>query len=173
MSKINPANLHMSEAPFEFVTPHTPKEIDAEPDYFLPSKKQLRPRDSVRVFSQDGKGFSLRAYRVVSSGDNPLVVLPEGDWMRFETPPPRKAEPAPGAVTDREVFVPVGCDPGDLDQHNQLKGKPVWAAPHRRWEVRGESSGRVYATGVADKETAELIRIGQAPYRLESMERTA
>lgn len=170
-AKLNTSRLHQEEPAFRYVADCSKEEIDDAPDFFVCGRR-FNVFDRIKIFCPYPNGFWVRTYWVVT--ENPLKVAPEGNWKRVAKAD--EAPPEPVGRTAREVFVPFGCAPEDLDSDGYLfkdgvkeEGVPPWVT----WKVVGRGTGRIYALGLPDKETADEVRVGAKPYSIEAMERTA
>jgi len=172
MAKLKLENLHMEDAAFRYVA-NCPKDEIGD-DFFSNAARKFRLFDRVKVYCPDPKGFWFRVYWAVS--DNPVKFAAEGNWKRVAKPE-EAVKPAPDVGrTSRQVFVPVLCDPGDLNENNELRGAPVRfddAFGKVTWDVIGVGTGKPYRKGIETEAEAWEVIKGQKPYDVETMERAA
>ena len=125
-----------------------PVEESFSEGFFSPAASNLMGGDSIRVARLD-KGRLLEFVDVVvierKFGPDHIEVKPVGPVMNFE-----QAEIEVETVDESMVLhVPEDCT-------------AQWKGPVLRWQVIGES-GKVYATGIEDKDVAHSMARGDVP----------
>jgi len=156
--KMVPQHLIMAESVpagqrYSYFSTH-PMRAMLDPVYFLPSRDQLRPGDTLRVCQMEKIDIFGTNNRVLAFIDL-LVIASSRGGVEFhrETENPIWMPDKEGGVS---VEAPVKSDAV------YVAGRAKWGGPKAQWRVI-DGNDEILATGIEDKALAEKIASGEMP----------